>query len=66
MHFRHAAVFAKTPLTDQGNHFQAEFAMREREATLLLLVDTADESADRPARYIDERPESTSTGQTAW
>src|SRR6266700_5025195 len=32
MHFGHTAVVAKTPLTDQGNHFQAEFAMWQRPA----------------------------------
>src|SRR5207247_6047258 len=32
MHFGHTAVGAFTPLTDQGNHFQAEFAMRQRPA----------------------------------
>ena len=30
MHFGDTAVLAKTPLTNQGNHFQAEFAMRQR------------------------------------
>src|SRR6266566_7934863 len=32
VHFGHTAVFAKTPLANQGNHFQAEFAMRQRPA----------------------------------
>src|SRR5207247_3865347 len=32
MHFGHTAVVAKTPLTEQGNHLQAEFAMRQRPA----------------------------------
>ena len=29
MHLRHTAVLAKTPLTNQRNHFQAKIAVRQ-------------------------------------
>src|SRR5712692_3996608 len=32
MHLGHAAVFAKTPVANQGNHLQAKFAMWQRPA----------------------------------
>ncbi len=43
MHFGHTAVVAKTPLTNQGNHIQAKFAMRQRPppfffGTLTLMI----------------------------
>src|SRR5256714_4965106 len=36
MHLRHTAMFSKAPLTNQGNHFQAKFAMGQRPAPFLL------------------------------
>src|SRR5690348_11001963 len=36
MHLRHAAVLAKAPAADQGNHFPAKFAMGQRPASFLL------------------------------
>src|SRR5438105_888846 len=36
MHLWHAAVFAKTPVANQGNHLQAKFAMRQRPSSFFF------------------------------
>src|SRR6266487_16060 len=36
IHLRHTALFAKTPLTDQGNHSPAKFAVGQRPASFFF------------------------------
>jgi hypothetical protein len=66
MHFRHTAMFAKTPLTNQGNYFQTEFAMWQRPVSFLLWSRGLVKAPTARLDTTFARRESTSRDQTVW